>query len=103
MMPLTAAACFNNVCRELVGTTMEFGEFFVISDDLAMSLQAWTKEIGHQDNIGDLTNRTFRFGLLANSASGPHQFWVRITDFFSTQTASVIFVDQVAARHTVVN
>jgi len=82
---------------------MEFGKFFVISDDLAMSLQTWTKEVGHEDNIGDLTNRTFRFGLLANSASGPHQFWVSIADFFSTQTASVIFVDQVAARHTVVD
>jgi len=82
---------------------MEFSEFFVISDDLAMSLQTWTKEIGHKDNIGDLTNRTFRFGLLANSTSGPHQFWVSIADFFATQTASVIFVDQVAARHTVVN
>lgn len=82
---------------------MEFGEFFVISDDLAVSLQARTKEISHEDNIGDLTNRTLRFGLLANSASSPHQFWVSITDFFSTQTAAVIFVDQVAARHTVIN
>ena len=82
---------------------MEFGKFLVVGDDLAVSLQTWAKEIGHEDNVGDLTNRTLRFGLLANSASSPHQFWVSITDFFSTQTASVIFVDQVAARHTVVN
>jgi len=40
MMPLTTAASFNDVRRELVGATMELGEFFIVGHDLAVSLKA---------------------------------------------------------------
>jgi len=82
---------------------MEFSKFFIVGNDLAVSLKARTKKIGHQNHIAHRTNRTLRFGLLANPTSGPHEFWVSITHFFSTQTTPVIFVNQVAARHTVIN
>jgi hypothetical protein len=38
MVPFTAATRFNDIGREFVGAAMEFGEFFVIGDDLAVSL-----------------------------------------------------------------
>jgi len=103
MMPLTATTCFNDIGREFVGATMEFGKFLVVGDDLAVSLQTWAKEIGHEDNVGDLTNRTLRFGLLADSAGCPHEFGVRITYFFTTQTAAVILINEVTSSHAVIN
>jgi hypothetical protein len=103
MMPLAAATCFNDIGRELVGATMEFGKFLIVSDDLAMSRQTCTKEISHENNIGDLTNGTLRFGLLADSAGCPHEFGVRITHFFTTQTAAVILINEVTASHAVIN
>ena len=103
MMPLTAAACFHNVRRELIGSPMEFSKFLIVGNDLAVSLKARTKKVGHQNHVAHRTNRTFRFGLLANSASRPHQFRVSITDFFLTQTTTVIFINQVAARHAMIN
>jgi hypothetical protein len=103
MMPLTATTCFNDIGREFVGATMEFGKFLVVGDDLAVSLQTWTKEIRHEDNIGDLTNRTLSFGLLADSAGCPHEFGVRITHFFPTQAAAVILINEVTASHAVIN
>jgi len=103
MMPPTAATCFDNVRRELIGSAMEFSKFFIVGNHFAMSLKARAKQVGHQNHITHCTNRTFRFGLLANSTSSPHQFGVSITDFFSTQTTSVIFVNQVATRHAVID
>jgi hypothetical protein len=68
-----------------------------------VSLKARPKKVGHQNHIAHCTNRTLRLGLLANSTSRPHEFGVSITDFFSTQTTTVVFVNQVATRHAVIN
>jgi hypothetical protein len=103
MMPFTAAARFDNVRRELIRATMEFSKFFVVGNDLAVSLKARAKKVGHQNHIAHCTDRTFRFGLLAYSASRSHQFWVSVTNFFSTQTTAMIFINQMAARHAVIN
>jgi hypothetical protein len=103
MMPFTTAACFDNVRRELIRATMEFSKLFVIGNDLAVSLKSRPKKVGHQNHIAHCTNRTLRLGLLADSTSRPHEFGVSITDFFSPQTTTVIFVNQVATRHAVIN
>jgi hypothetical protein len=103
MMPLTTTTRLNNVGREFVGPAMELGEFFIVGDDLAMRLKSWAKNIGHQNHVAHRANGTFRFGLFANPARCPQQFGVSITDFFSTQTTTVVFVNQVAARHAVIN
>jgi hypothetical protein len=103
MMPLTAAACFHNVRRELIGSPMEFSKFLIVGNDLAVSLKARTKKIGHQNHIAHRTNRTFRFGLLANSTSSPHQFRVSITDFVLGQPTLFVFRNEVLTRESVID
>ena len=103
MVPTTIGAGLHHVRVELVGSTTELSEVGLGGHAAAMGRQARPEDIGHEDELDLLTDRTRDRALDADVLGCPDQLGVGIAQLISPESPAAVLVDQSAAFQTVVH
>ncbi len=93
MMPAALGARLHHIRGVLLPSALDLFDVFAVGDALAMFWQTRPEHVRHQNNVGDFTNRARGFRWFTKMFGGANEFWMSITDRFSTDSPALHFIN----------